>query len=42
MAPCRRPEVFENREYLLKSIHYAATHRVDQFTLPCNQQVSTG
>ena len=34
-----RPEVFENQEYLLKSIHYAATHRVDQFTLPCNQQV---
>lgn len=36
-----RPEEFGGRKYLLKSIHYAATHRGDMFTLPCDPKVST-
>ncbi|BDA48532.1 hypothetical protein COCOBI_12-2120 [Coccomyxa sp. Obi] len=34
-----RPEEFGGRKYLLKSIHYAATHRSDMFTLPCDPKV---
>ncbi|KAK9831523.1 hypothetical protein WJX81_005430 [Elliptochloris bilobata] len=33
-----RSEVFDYQDFLLKSIHYAATHRVDQFTLPCDPE----
>ena len=39
-APMRRPEVFGGRRFLLKSIHYDATHRADLFTLPCSAKVS--
>ena len=35
----RRPEVFGGRRFLLKSIHYDATHRADLFTLPCRFKV---
>ena len=34
--PMRRPEVFGGKRFLLKSIHYDATHRADLFTLPCS------
>lgn len=34
-----RPEVFGGKRFLLKSIQYAATHRGDMFTLPCEPQV---
>ncbi len=36
-----RPEQFSNQRFLLKSIHYAATHRADMFTLPCASKVRT-
>ena len=34
--------MFGGRRFLLKSIHYDATHRADLFTLPCSPKVSHG
>jgi hypothetical protein len=38
--PLRRPEAFGGKRFLLKSIHYDATHRADLFTLPCSFKAS--
>lgn len=35
-----RLESAGGQRFLLKSIHYAAMHRADMFTLPCKPQVS--
>ena len=34
--------MFGGRRFLLKSIHYDATHRADLFTLPCSPKVPLG
>ena len=34
-----RPEEFEGKTFLLKSIAYNATARADMFTLPCSNKV---